>query len=210
MTTKNTVEKMLAFSVAVAAYRINGGYYKEPQVVGNVVLPPNKVLARELINTPEKITTEDKEQAELLVQYFKGYTFRLLTGQISEFERNFLDLAQQEQIVSRDIGLLCYAPQAYNNYLKTRTQEQKLEQCAREHLGEVGDRASGHLTVISSVYSSNWWCHFITAVTDTGHRIQFVSKQGLTEDGRYTFKGKIRELADSYVTKLNYVKLIQK
>ena len=207
MTTKNRVERMLAFGAAVAAYRINGGYYKEPRVVGDVMLSPNKVLARELVNTPEKITQEDKEHAELLIQYFNGYTFRLLTGKISEFERNFLDLAQQEQIANRDIGLLCYAPQVYDNYLKTRTQEQKLEQCAREHLGTVGDRVSGHLTVISSVYSSNWWCHFITAVTDTGHRIQFVSKQGLTENERYQFKGKVRELADGYVTKLNYVRV---
>ena len=59
----------LVWSAACAAYRLNGGYLKQPDVIGDqVVRPTNREIVRQALANPELITDADRDMDAQVLQ----------------------------------------------------------------------------------------------------------------------------------------------
>ena len=62
--TIDAIDADLVWSAACTAYRLNNGYLKQPEVIGDqVVRHTNRDLVHRALSNPELITDADREQA---------------------------------------------------------------------------------------------------------------------------------------------------
>lgn len=206
------IDRLLAFSAVVAAHRVNGGYFKSSEDRVNsddtvTTTLANKFVANDFLAEPGTITDEDRQLAEKIITHFQSLSFKILGGKVlNDFEQKYLILASAESVTPFDIPLLAYAPQAYYRATKIKQQEHELDTCINEPVASTGDTVSGRLTAVTVIWSRNYDCYFVTAITDTNHAVGFASKTPVIENQTYDYRARVKDYRDP-TTRLHYVKL---
>jgi hypothetical protein len=201
----------LVFAAAAAAYRINNNQYITGVTFAEPTLLPNKLVLRSVIQNTAEITDADRELGTKIREYLKTYLFKIVAGvQLNNFDSTALSLATVEEISERDLGYVAYYPVTHERAQQQQTVDERIFNCGAEYLGKVGDKVEVTAEIVKSFYSRNWNTTYHTAITSDNCAVRFTYKEQLQVGSRVTLTGKVKELCNGYMTKLNYVKLITK
>jgi hypothetical protein len=200
------------WALAVAAERINGGYYKEPVYDFNVdqqkpVKEANKALVKKWLREGTNPTTElDIAAGEDCRNYIKTWLMRELSGKITDFERTALKIAQKDEFTNRDMYDFAVVSCLPSSVARDRNhQEIKREVYHSEQLvGNVGDTIVGEVTVVKSSFSQMYNKFKISGRMGESF-IDFWFSKPL--EGSVRIKGKIKNVRGDKTTALNYVKI---
>ncbi len=202
------------WGLAVAADRINGGYVKEDEWLPNATPPcrgreANKKMVKQWLREGafSEATAEDIEKGREYRAHFNTYTLKALAGNISDFDKQALKIAQMDTFTGRNMlefAIVSCLPNAARRD-KERTELKREIFTSEQLIGNIGDTVVGDITVINSRFNPNYNKFKIQARMGESF-IDFWFSQELT--GELKIKGKIKNVRGDKTTQLNYVKKV--
>jgi hypothetical protein len=202
------------WGLAVAADRINGGYFKEDVYVmenecQKRITQANKLMVKQWLRTENfsLVTAADHEQGQEIRNYFNGYLLKQISGKINEFEQTALRIAQMEEFTGRN--LLEFAVISCLPSVMLRDQDRKELKNAinssTQLTGEVGDKIQGVIDVFRCDYQQMYDKFKVQArMGDSYVSFWFGSRV----DGTVTIRAKIKAQRGDNTTQLNFVKIV--
>ena len=196
-------------AAACAAQRVNGTYIKVPYQLGDEnKRQTNRELVYQYLENDSFITDADRLLAEDIKEYFKGYTFKVLSGAyLSEFDRNTMKILEEEFTPEGyNVALLCSIP---NNYLKAKKRDEadrRTRFAQGGYVGKIGERLNLQVEVIKCVFSQKWGIFYVTAMTTSDQAIFFGYKQEVAVGTVLNIDGTVKR-QDNNQTQLNRVKV---
>ena len=198
-------------AAACAAQRINGSYIKASYQLGDEnPRKTNRELVYSFLENTSNITDIDRQQAEDIKTFYKGYTFKVLSGSyLSDFDRSTMKMLEEE-----------FTPEGYNlavltsvpaSYLKAKQRDEadRRSRFAQGGLiGNVGDKVDMDVEVLKSIYSKNWNTYYISAINSQDQAVFFAYKQEIAPGTLLHIKGTVKRHREDGVTQLNRVKVI--
>jgi hypothetical protein len=200
------------WGLAVAADRVNGGYFKEDEWLPNAVPPcrgreANKKMVKDWLRSGafSEATAEDIKQGQEIRHYFNGLLLKELSGKINDFERQALRIAQKDEFTGRDMldfAIISCLPAAMLRDQSRKELDSEIRS-STQLSAAVGDRIQGEIEVIKSFYSKDYNKFRITAkLGDSFVDFWF----GTALEGRVAIKGKVKAQRGNNTTQLNFVK----
>ena len=201
------------WGLAVAADRINGGYFKTDYWNTNsasafIEHQANKTMVKTWLRNGENPTTAaDIERGREVRNYFNGYLLKQIAGKINDFEATALRIAQMDEFSSKD--LLEFSVVSCLPSVMLRDQQRKELKNAisssTQLQGEVGDKIQGEIEVFKCVYNQTYDKFVVNARMGDSY-VSFWFSGRL--EGTMTIRAKIKEHRGDNTTALNFVKLI--
>jgi len=200
------------WGLAVAADRINEGYFKEPEFEpdsNTIVRKANKTMVKDWLreNNFSAATAADIETGRSVRNYFNGFLLKELSGMINDFERQALKIAQKDEFTGRDMfdfAVVSCLPAAMlrDQAKKELTTEIRF---STQLAAAVGDRVQGDIEVIKCYWNQNYGKWRVTARM----RESFVDFWASEEfKGTVSIKAKVKAQRGDNTTQLNYVKIV--
>jgi hypothetical protein len=206
------------WGLAVAADRINEGYFKEPvwtqpdnDLTGPMVLVKNanKLLVKQWLRTNNfaVATTEDIAKGQEIRNYFNGFLLKQISGKINEFEQQALRIAQMDEFTGKNMlefAIVSCLP-------SVMIRDQSRNELAREVRGStqlqgaVGDKIQGEIEVVKSYYSKDYNKYRVTAKLVDSF-VDFWYNTKLEAGQKLSIKAKIKSVRGDNTTQLNFVK----
>lgn len=199
-------------AAACAAQRVNGEYVKIPYKLGvdsdNIKRTTNRELVYQYLEDESFITGADRLLAEDIKEYFKGYTFKVLSGAyLSEFDRNTMKILEEEFTPEGyNVALLTSIPQTYVRAKERDAADRRTRFAQGGYVGKIGERLNLQVEVIKCVFSQKWGCYYITAMTTSDQSIFFGIRGSATPGTVLNIVGTVKR-QDNNQTQLNRVKL---
>jgi hypothetical protein len=197
------------WSAACAAQRINGAYVKNiAEVAEGQKAETNRQIVERFLSDTSLITQADRDQAENVRKYYKGFTFKILQGKkLNEFDNNAMVIANRDVITTNyDIAVIASLPSCYERSVKRDNMNRKLESATGGFIGRVGDKVQVSVEVVRSVYSQQWNVFFVSGVTSDDQAVFFSYKQQLLAGSLIVAQGTVKAHRDN-CTQLNRVKV---
>ena len=206
------------WGLAVAADRINEGYFKEPvwtqpdnDLTGPMVLvkDANKLMVKQWLRTNNftAATAEDIAKGQEIRNYFNGFLLKQISGKINEFEQQALRIAQMDEFTNRNMlefAIVSCLP-------SVMIRDQSRNELAREVrystqlTGNVGDKIQGEIEVVKCYYSKDYDKFRVTAKLVDSF-VDFWYNSNLEAGDRISIKAKIKSVRGDNTTQLNFVK----
>ncbi len=200
------------WACAVAADRINGGYIKEPVYdfdvdQRNPVKQANKAIVKAWLREAsfDAVTEADYAAGREIRSYFNGLTFKLLSGKITDFERQALRIAQKNEFTNRDMldfAVISCLPAAMLRDQSRKELDSEIRS-STQLCAAVGDRVQGEIEVIKSFYSKEYNKYRITAKLGDSY-VDFWFAKDLK--GCVGIKARVKAQRGNNTTQLNFVK----
>lgn len=206
----DAVNADLAWSAACTAYRINGGYLKQPDMIGDqIVRRTNREIVKIVLEDPSMITDTDREQGHQCRKYMtNSTTMNALKGELSEWGQITARVCQLNEINSMyDLSVVTAMPQALSKAQKRENTEARLARCESSPIGKVGDKIELAVEIIRNSYSAKFNTWFVSGITDSNHAVFFAYRESLPQETHVTIRGTVKRHTDS-ATQLNRVKLV--
>ena len=202
------------WGLAVAADRINGGYFKEDVYVyegecRKMTTQANKMMVKQWLR--EGAFTEaseaDIEQGRVIRSYFNGFLLKQISGKINEFEQQALRIAQMDEFTGRNMlefAIVSCLP-------SVMIRDQSRNELAREVRGStqltgaVGDKIQGEIEVVKCYYSKDYDKYRVTAKLVDSF-VDFWYNSNLEAGQKLSIKAKIKSVRGDNTTQLNFVK----
>jgi len=201
-------------AAACAAQRVNGKYVKVPYQIGTTEDPNAnpRITSRELVykflEEPSNILDVDRELAISIKEFYKGYTFKLLSGSyLSEFDRSVMKILEEEFTPEGyNVALLTSLPQTYLRAKERDEADRRTRFAQGGYVGKIGERLNLQVEVIKCVFSQKWGIFYITAMTTSDQAIFFGYKQEVATGTVLNIDGTVKR-QDNNQTQLNRVKV---
>ncbi len=199
------------WGLAVAADRINGGYYKADVYAENldvVQKQANKTMVKAwLRNNQNPATAEDIARGREIRNYFNGYLLKQISGKINDFEQTALRIAQMDEFTNRH--LLEFSVVSCLPSVMLRDQSRKELKTAISSsvqlAGSEGDKIQGEIEVFKCDYNTTYNKFLVQArLGDSYVSFWFGSRL----DGAVKIRAKIKSQRGDNTTALNFVKII--
>jgi len=197
-------------AAACAAQRVNDAYIKVKYQLGDAnPRQTNRELVYQYLENDSFVTDADRLMAEDIKEYFKGYTFKVLSGAyLSEFDRTTMKILEEEFTPEGyNVALLCSIP---NNYLKAKKRDEadrRTRFAQGGYVGKIGERLNLQVEVIKCVFSQKWGIYYITAMTTSDQAIFFGYKQEVATGTVLNINGTVKRQHNNQ-TQLNRVKVL--
>ena len=207
----DAVNADLVWSAACTAYRLNGGYLKQPDVVGDqVVRPTNREIVRRALANPTLITDADREMATQCRRHMAtAVTMQALKTELGEWAKITAKVCSLDTIDSLyDFSVITAMPQSYIKQLKKESVDARLARCEHRHLGQLGDKVTSTVEVVRNNYSEKFSTWFVTAITPDNYAVFFAYREQLPVDTEIKIRGTVKRLVDR-TTQLNRVKIVE-
>jgi vacuolar-type H+-ATPase subunit I/STV1 len=203
------------WGLAVAADRINEGYFKEQQWgqsdsgESKLLKESNKAMVKYWLrnNNFTEATAEDIAKGQEIRNYFNGFLLKQISGKINEFEQQALRIAQMDEFTNRNMlefAIVSCLP-------SVMIRDQSRNELAREvrHstqlTGNVGDKIQGEIEVVKCYYSKDYDKFRVTAKLVDSF-VDFWYNSNLEAGDRISIKAKIKSVRGDNTTQLNFVK----
>jgi hypothetical protein len=202
------------WGLAVAADRINGGYFKEDVYVmenecQKRVTQANKLMVKQWLREGAftEATAEDIEKGREIRNYFNGFLLKQISGKINEFEQQALRIAQMDEFTGKNMlefAIVSCLP-------SVMIRDQSRNDLAREvrHstqlTGAVGDKIQGEIEVVKCYYSKDYDKFRVTAKLVDSF-VDFWYNSNLEAGQKLSIKAKIKSVRGDNTTQLNFVK----
>ena len=229
MSNKNplfTVNEVL--SAACAVHRINKGFIKSADARPEEgKLANSSFLYNHFLGTFDKASGENKrnlveilpvdsQQAEAIIDYLKGLTFKAMERDLTDFDKNVLKLVSSDSIGKDRIGIAASLPKVYANKLDSDVwaeREGALSDVS-EYVGTVGKRNNLTLKVENIRYISSVGSKLFCASADDKNIVKFFnndieSKVGdIVTIGAYIKSHSISKYHHGKETMVNRIKVL--
>ena len=190
MTTKYTdnipvSEVMVA---ACAAHRINGFVkkhearpYEDPPIKSN----KGMIYDHFYYDMPLDITEDDQHQAAEMVEYLKGFALTALARDLSQFERNVLNLVTATTTDSFSFGIAASLPKVYLSNLDRDAWEMRERELAAtsDYVGTVRTRSNFDMVIENVRYISSRYITLYTCTVDGKDVVKFFSDLNWGKEG---------------------------
>jgi hypothetical protein len=206
----DAIDADLVWSAACTAYRINGGYLKEPETVGDqVVRSTNRDLVRRALDNPELITDADRELARNCRRHMATtVTMQALRSELGEWAKITARVCGLDTITSMyDFSVITAMPHSYIKQLKKESVDARLAGC-NGLIGKPGDKVELAIEVVRNNYSAKYNTWFVSAVTTDDHAVFFAYREEIRPESTLNIRGTVKRHADS-ATQLNRVKIVE-
>ena len=154
------------WGLAVAADRINEGYFKEPvwgqsdSGESKIIKDANKLMVKQWLRTNNftAASAADIEKGREIRNYFNGFLLKQISGKINEFEAQALRIAQMDEFTGKhllEFAIVSCLP-------SVMIRDQSRNELAREVrnstqlTGNVGDKIQGEIEVVKCYYSKDY------------------------------------------------------
>ena len=198
----------LAWSAACAAYRINGGYFKEPETVGDqVIRHTNRAVVRQALDNPSLIHDVDRELAQNCRQHLStSVTMQALKSELGEWARITARVCGLDTVDSMyDLSVITAMPHSYAKTLRKESVDARLARC--DQLTEkLGDKVELAVEVVRNNYSAKYNTWFVSAVTQDNQAVYFAYREEIPAETLAKIRGTVKRHTDRS-TQLNRVKL---
>lgn len=205
------------FALAMAAHRINEGYFKEDVWMPHATPPyrakqANKTLVRQWVRTNDfvEVTPEDIIKGQAVRQHFKSYMLLAIAGKLTDFQWQAYKIAEKETFTDRDSLELAVASCLPMVYEKDRARKEFMEALrdSTQLTGNVGDRVEGEIIVLDSRYNVNFNKYRIQAKMVDSY-VDFWYNDAIAKGTVLNIKAKIKAVRSDNTTQLNYVKTVR-
>ena len=206
------------WGLAVAADRINEGYFKEPvwstpedATPPKVVKDANKLLVKQWLRTNNftAASEADIEKGREVRNYFNGFLLKQISGKINEFEQQALRIAQMDEFTGRNMlefAIVSCLPSVMIRD-QSRNELAREVRASTQLQGEVGDKIQGEIEIVKSYYSQEYNKFRITArLVDSF--VDFWYNTNIDAGSRVSITAKIKSVRGDNTTQLNFVKRI--
>jgi hypothetical protein len=200
----------LAWSAACAAYRINGGYFKEPETVGDqVIRHANRAVVRQALNNPSLINDADRELARNCRQHLAtSVTMQALKSELGEWARITARVCGLDTIDSMyDLSVITAMPHSYAKTLRKESVDARLARCDRLK-DKLGDKVELAVEVVRNNYSAKYNTWFVSAVTEDNRAVYFAYREEIPPESNLNIRGTVKRHSDRS-TQLNRVKIVE-
>ena len=208
------------WGLAVAADRVNGGYFKEPvwtqpdnDLTGPMVLvkDANKLLVKQWLRTNNfTVATEaDIEKGREVRNYFNGFLLKQISGKINEIEQQALRIAQMDEFTGRNMlefAIVSCLPSVMIRD-QSRNELAREVRASTQLQGAVGDKIQGEIEIVKSYYSQEYNKFRITAKLVDSF-VDFWYNTNMDTGSKVSIKAKIKSVRGDNTTQLNFVKRI--
>ena len=207
------------WAAACAAQRVNGEYLKEGRNIysekGEVLSTKrrNRDIMLEFLHNPDRLLVEDVEAGEQALDFLaKDITFRALKGKLTDFDQSVsrcLAVTDRFYTVAHryEMAVIASLPSSARRNQERQSSEQRIEFARGGLIGNIGNKISTNLEVISVSYSQHYNIFWIRGITDQDQPVMFSNKQKFDAGTSLTIQGKVKAYRDN-MTQLNYVKVL--
>ena len=200
----------LIWSAACTAYRLNGGYLKESEVIGDqVIRPTNREIVRRALDNPALITDADRDMAQQCRKYMAAsVTMQALKTELGEWARITAKVCDLDTITSNyDLSVITAMPQSYVKQLKKESVDARLARC-QGTVGKLGDKVELSVEIVRNNYSAKFNTWFVSGITETNLAVFFAYREQLKSGQTLKIRGTVKRLVDR-ATQLNRVKVME-
>lgn len=164
-------------AAACAAHRVNGFVKKADVYQRHADKVPNSRLLYQHFYGEQKLdmSPADYEQAEHVIEYLTGLTFKAFERELTDFEQNTLKLVTSEEIDSSSLGIAASLPKVYLNKLdqdRWEIRERELTESS-EYVGELHKRCNFDLVVENIRYIKTTGSNLYCCSVDGKHVVKF-------------------------------------
>jgi hypothetical protein len=205
------------WGLAVAADRINEGYFKEQQWgqsdsgESKLLKETNKAMVKQWLrsNNFSAATAADVEKGREVRNYFNGFLLKQIAGKINDFEQQALRIAQMDEFTPKNMlefAIVSCLP-------SVMIRDQSKNELAREVRastqlqGAVGDKIQGEIEVVKCYYSKDYDKFRVTAKLVDSF-VDFWYNSNLEAGSKISIKAKIKSVRGDNTTQLNFVKRV--
>jgi len=200
----------LVWAVACAAYRVNSGYFKQPEVTaeGKTVRPANRELVRQYLAEPGSVTADDVEQGRKCRQdLLNQSTMSALKNRATEWDLLTAKMAALDTITTDyEVSVVTAMPKSHAQNLARETVDGRLAYCDTTPVGRVNERVEIAGEVVRSNYSNQYNTHYVTVITDVNCQVFFAYRERLEPGAEIKICGRVKRHADR-ATQLSRVKI---
>jgi hypothetical protein len=205
----DAIDADLVWSAACTAYRLNEGYLKEPEMIGDqVIRPTNREIVRQALANPNLITDADRDMAQQCRRHMAtSVTMQALKTELGEWSRITAKVCEQKIITSNyDFSVITAMPHSYVKQLKKESVDARLARCDGL-IGKLGDKVELAIEVVRNNYSAKFNTWFVSAVTDDNHAVFFAYRKEIPPASTLNIRGTVKRHVDR-ATQLNRVKIV--
>jgi tellurite resistance protein len=207
--TMAAVDANLLWAAACTAFRINNGYYKQPELIGDqIVRPTNRDLVEQALANAVLITDADRAMgADCRRHLASAVTMQALRTELNDWAKITARVCSLDTITSRyDMSVITAMPHGYARQLRKESVDARLARCDGL-VGSVGDKVELTVEVLRGSYSIKFNTWFITAITDNNHSVYFSYRESIEPDTHTTIRGTVKR-HNNQATQLNRVKVL--
>ena len=210
--TRDTIDAIpadLVWSAACTAYRLNEGYLKEPEMIGDqVIRSTNREIVRRAVANPELITDADRDMAQQCRRHMAtSVTMQALRTELGEWARITAKVCEQKIITSNyDFSVITAMPHSYVKQLKKESVDAQLARC-QGTVGKLGDKIELAVDIVRNNYSAKFNTWFISAITTDNYAVYFAYREEIRPDTHVNIRGTVKRHNDR-ATQLNRVKVV--
>ena len=207
--TIDAIDADLLWSAACTAYRLNRGYLKQPETIGDqVIRPTNREIVKIALYDHSLITDADRELARECRRYMAtSVTMQALKTELGEWSKITAKVCEQTTITSNyDLSVITAMPHRYAKALKKESIDALLAGC-QGTLGKVGDKVDLSVEIVRNQYSAKFNTWFVSAITQDNYAVYFAYREEIRPDSNLDIRGTVKRHNDR-ATQLNRVKIV--
>ena len=202
------------WGLAVAADRINGGYFKEDVYVmenecQKRVTQANKMMVKQWLREGAftEATQADVEKGREVRSYFNGFLLKQISGKINDFEQQALRIAQMDEFTGKNMLEFAIVSCLPGVMLRDQIRNELAREvrASTQLQGAVGDKIQGEIEVVKCYYSKDYDKFRVTAKLVDSF-VDFWYNSNLEAGQKLTIKAKIKSVRSDNTTQLNFVK----
>ena len=204
------VDADLMWAAACTAYRLNNGYYKQPELVGDqVVRYTNRDLVEQALANAVLITDADRAMgADCRRHLASSVTMQALRTELNEWAKVTARVCSLDEITSRyDMAVITAMPHSYARQLRKESVDARLARCNEGAVGNIGAKIDLNIEVMRSNYSEKFNTWFVSAITDTNYSVFFSYRESIEPETHVAICGTVKRHNDRS-TQLNRVKVL--
>ena len=207
--TIDAIDADLLWSAACTAYRLNNGYLKQPETIGDqVVRPTNREIVRRALADTLLITDADRDMSQQCRRYMAtAVTMQALKTELGEWAKITAKVCELDTVDSLyDFSVITAMPHSYIKQLKKESVDARLARC-QSTVGKLGGKVELAVEIVRNNYSAKFNTWFVSAITDDNYAVYFAYREALDSDTHVKIRGTVKRHTDS-ATQLNRVKIV--
>jgi hypothetical protein len=201
------------WAVVCAAYRINGGYFKQAQVTADgkqITRPANRDLVQLYLADSDDhfVTQADYEQGRKCRQDLaNSTTMAALKNRLTEWGELTARMVNLETVTTDyEISVITSMPKSWEQNTLRENTDSRLAHCNGELVGRPGERVEVTGEIVRCVYSNRFNTFYTTLITQSNQQVFFAYRERLNTGRRVKICGRVKRHADR-ATQLSRVQL---
>jgi hypothetical protein len=168
----------------------------------------NKVLVKQWLREERQPSAEDAEKGREYRTFFNTYTLKALMGNLSDFDRQALRIAQMDEFTGKNMLefaiISCLPSSARREQERTEIKRELFTSVQLN--GDVGDVIRGDIEVIGCSFSQMYNKFKVKARMGEAF-VDFWFGKSFDKGATVTVQGKIKAVRGDKTTQLNFVKI---